>query len=327
MSAIAHPGFDHDYDVQSEITRLRAHQLKREIPERNADNLLIATWNLCNIGDANQQRSVGDLMLMAEIMRPFDLIAVQEIKDDFKQFRELVHLLGPDYDYLITDRAGNDERLGFVYDTSRVERKQLAGELVILDRERPKKIKIKVRNKTKTKDFVGFNRNPYLCAFRSGAFVFTLANVHIYYGSPSGAKLLRRATEIYTLAKWAHDRVTRKAAKTFDHDIILIGDFNIPSLKKSDAMARQLKKFGMQPTTHSSFQGTNLSGRNQYDQIAFHPGHTQDKFTGRAGVFDFDKTLFRWVWDTYVKDSFNDFVRYHISDHRLLWSEWKSTRA
>ena len=138
---------------------------------------------------------------------------------------------------------------------------------------------------------------------------------------------MRRATEIYALAKWAHDRVNRKAAKTFDHDIILIGDFNVPSLKKGDPIAAQLKKFGMQPTTHSSFQGTNLSGRNQYDQIAFHSGHTQDKFTGQAGVFDFDKILFPWIWETYVEDSFNDFVRYHISDHRLLWSEWKSTRA
>ena len=144
MPAIEHPGFEFDYDVQSEIRNLRAHHLRRGIPGKNPENVLIATWNLANLGDEDQERSVSDLMLMAEIMRPFDLIAVQEIKDDFRQFRELVTLIGPDYDYLITDRAGNDERLGFAFDTTRVERKQLAGELVILDRERPKQIKIKV---------------------------------------------------------------------------------------------------------------------------------------------------------------------------------------
>ncbi len=143
MPAAEHPGIEFDYDVQFETRNLRAQQLRREIPGKKPDNLLIATWNLANLGDTGQQRSVSDLILMAEIIRPFDLIAVQEIKDDFRQFRELMHLLGPSYDYLITDRAGNDERVGFVYDTTRVQRMQLAGELVILDRERPKKIKVK----------------------------------------------------------------------------------------------------------------------------------------------------------------------------------------
>jgi hypothetical protein len=324
MPAIAHPGFEHDYHVELETRRIRSHQLHRGIPERKPNNLLIASWNFANLGDPKQGRSLSDLMLMAEILRPFDLIGVQEIKDDFRQFRELLHLLGPDFDYLITDRAGNDERLGFIYDVRRVERMQLAAELVILPNRRPT-LKIKQRTKTYNVKFSGFNRNPYLSAFRSGQFVFTLANVHIYYGATSGPKFRRRASEVYTLAKWAHERVTSKAPKTFDHDIILIGDFNIPKLSSRNRIARQLVNYGMQPTTYSSYMGTNLEGHRQYDQIAFHPGHTQNKFTGNAGVFDFDKVLFPELWERYSKEEFNQFVRYHVSDHRLLWTEWNNT--
>ncbi len=323
MPAVKHPGFEDDYDVEREAERLRAHQLDRGIPKRKQDNLLIASWNLANLGDPEQQRSISDLILMAETVRPFDLIAVQEVKDDFRQFRELIQLLGSDFDYLITDRAGNDERLGFIYNVHRVERMQLAAELVILPYERPT-VTMTQGSKTYSVKFPGFSRNPYLCAFRSSQFVFTLANVHIYFGANSGARFRRRASEVYALANWAHKRVTDHAPKTFDHDIILIGDFNVPKLSPSDMISKQLTKFGMQPTQHSSFTGTNLDGRKQYDQIAFHPGHTQDKFTGHAGVFDFDKVLFSAVWQKYSVADFNQFVRYHISDHRLIWSEWNN---
>lgn len=202
---------------------------------------------------------------------------------------------------------------------------QLAGELVILPHERPGPIKVKVGKQKKEAKFVGFNGNPYLCAFRRGRFIFTLANVHIYYGSATGKKFHRGVAEVYALARWSHQRVTAKAARTFDHDILLLGDFNVPRLQAADPVAKQLRRFGRQSTSRSSFQGTNLSGRNQYDQMAFHPGHTKNKFTGRSGVFDFDKFVLPAVWQEYVASSFHDFVRYHISDHRVLWSEWNNT--
>ncbi|MHC4558230.1 MAG: endonuclease/exonuclease/phosphatase family protein [Planctomycetota bacterium] len=323
MPAKEHPGFDFDYDIDLELQRIRAHQLHRGIPERRHDNMLLASWNLCNLGDAAQPRSVNDMLVMAEMLRPFDLIAVQEIKDDYNQFRGLVRLLGREYDYMITDKAGNDERLGFIFNTSRVSRMQLAGELVQTPFERSSP-KVKINNIKYKMVFTGFNRNPYIAAFRAGQFVFTLANVHILFGSGL-LGYRRRIGEIYALAKWADDRVTEKYDKTFDHDIILVGDFNIPKLKKSDPVGKQLIKYGMQSTHYGSFVGTNLSGRDQYDQIAFHPEYTRDKFTGNSGVFDFDKVIFREVWETYMQESFSDFVAYHISDHRLIWSEWRNT--
>lgn len=322
MPAKEHPGFEFDYDIDTELLRIRAHQLHRGIPQQRPDNMLLASWNLCNLGDPAQLRNVNDLLIMAEILRPFDLIAIQEVKDDHNQFRGLVRLLGNEFDYMMTDKAGNDERLAFIYNTSRLTRMQLAGELVLSGFERSSP-KVTIKNKKYKMKFTGFNRNPYLAAFRSHQFVFTLANVHILYGSGTRG-FRRRIGEVFALAEWAHERVTEKYDRTFDHDIILVGDFNIPKLKKSDPVGKQLTRFGMQSTMYGSFVGTNLSGRDQFDQIAFHPQYTQNKFTGNSGVFDFDKAIFRDIWEMYVLESFTDYVAYHISDHRLIWSEWRN---
>jgi len=322
MPAIKYEGPDFDYDLDDEVQAIRHHQLHRGIPEKSAGNFLLASWNMCNLGDAGQVRRTSDLVLMAETIRPFDLIAVQEIKDNFRPLREIVHLLGPDYDYLITDRAGNDERLGFIYDTQRVARLQLAAELVILKNER-KSVTVKYSGEDTEARFTGFNRNPYIAAFRSGQFSFTLANVHILFGSGKSG-YLRRVAEVYNLAHWAHTRVTNKAERTFDHDIILIGDFNIPKANTTDRVGRQLLEYGMNLTTYGSQTGSNLAGTDHYDQIAFHPDRTGEKYTGRGGVFDFDKVLFSDIWQNH-NEHHTMFAKYHMSDHRLIWSEWRNT--
>ena len=319
MPAIKYNGPDFDYDLDQEIQAIKHHQHHRDIPDKKSDNFLLASWNLCNLGDENQRRHPSDLALMAEIMRPFDLIAVQEIKDDFREFREVVQALGADYDYLITDRAGNDERLGFVYDTNRVSRLQLAGELVILKDER-QSVTVEYNGKDTEARFTGFNRNPYIAAFRTGQFTFTLANVHILFGSGRRG-YLRRVAEVYNLASWANTRVVDRPAETFDHDIILIGDFNIPKATARDRVGRQLRAYGMQLTEYGSRTGTNLDGTKQYDQVAFHPKHTGEKYAEYSGGFDFDKAVFRDIWSNH-REHFKGFTRYHISDHRLIRSEW-----
>jgi endonuclease/exonuclease/phosphatase family metal-dependent hydrolase len=324
MPAVKYDGPDFGYDPDEEIQAIRRHQAKRGIPAKTASNLLIASWNMCNLGDTAQPRQTDDLKLMAEILRPFDLVAVQEIKDDFRPFRDVVTFLGPHHDFMITDRAGNDERLGFVFDTRRITRLQLAAELVILKHERAA-VTVEYNGVPTPAKLTGFNRNPYLAAFRSGQFTFTLANVHILFGSGKRG-YLRRIAEVYNLARWAHTRVTTRSDKNFDHDIILIGDFNIPKASTSDRVGRQLLHYGMHLTPYGTQTGTNLAGSDHYDQIAFHPDHTGNKFTGNSGVFDFDKAVFRDIWQNH-NDHFRSFTKYHLSDHRLIWSEWQNTMA
>jgi hypothetical protein len=41
-----------------------------------------------------------------------------------------------------------------------------------------------------------------------------------------------------------------------------------------------------------------------------------------AEELDFDTVLFRELWENSRETTFRAFVRYYLSDHRLLWTEF-----
>ena len=62
-------------------------QLDEEIPQKTSENsLLLATWNIRQFTNNREKES---LMYIAEILSRFDLIAVQEVKDDMKKYRDM----------------------------------------------------------------------------------------------------------------------------------------------------------------------------------------------------------------------------------------------
>ena len=152
------------------LKRLRK-QLDSEIPVRSrTDSLIIGTWNIRNFDDnrfRNGTRTTEDLIYIAEIISRFDVIAVQEICRDLSPLKNVIRLLGDkDYDFIVSDptegRAGNDERLGFIFDKSKVWFKGIAGELVL-----PNNMEI-VDGERKRQ----FSRTPFMCSFQSGWFKF-----------------------------------------------------------------------------------------------------------------------------------------------------------
>ena len=160
-------------------------------------------------------------------------------------------------------------------------------------------------------------------------FGFTLVSVHLYYGAAAGKKLRDRFLETMALASWAQKR--NKDPNTYDKRIILLGDMNLPATTKKHPMYRSLVGKGLHLPRHASNldwkgkrMGTNLFGDAPYDQIAFIPKATKSYYRGRTEVFDFDYALFPDLYsDRSIKD-FRDFMKYHISDHRLLWGEFKA---
>jgi hypothetical protein len=126
--------------VQADIDALRRH-LADALPAKRLDeNLLIATWNLRAFGSLTRQWTAGDadspkrdlrgLRAIGEIIRRFDIIALQEVKGDLRALRDLIKWLGRDWAFLMTDvtagAAGNSERMAFLYDRRRVEPSGLA---------------------------------------------------------------------------------------------------------------------------------------------------------------------------------------------------------
>ena len=66
---------------------------------------------------------------MAEILRWFDVIALQEVRDNLGDLLQIQSHLPASYELLFTDPSGNDERMTFVYDASKVKLLQGVGEV------------------------------------------------------------------------------------------------------------------------------------------------------------------------------------------------------
>ncbi len=79
------------------------------------------------------------------------------------------------------------------------------------------------------------------------------------------------------------------------------------------------------PFLGSTRIGSNVTSDKHYDQIMFFPGQTQQDFTGKIGVFDFDGAVYSDLFNDpdRTKAQFRSYLRYYLSDHRALWIEFK----
>jgi endonuclease/exonuclease/phosphatase family metal-dependent hydrolase len=314
------PRFAYEYDVEREIAAVRAYRRQkpgRRIPRKASDRLLLATWNIANLGV--QDRVDDDYALIAELVTWFDLVAVQEVNDDLRGIEAIHARLPPRYDLLFSDASGNQERQAFLYDARKVSRLREVGRLSIPPSQLPR-----IRVPGSATPFAGFDRGPYLASFSSGAFRFSLLNVHLFYGSDDPVDFDRRTLETFAVAWWADRR--NRDAHSYVPDIVPLGDFNLPKAAPGDRIFDALVSFGLEVPPHSSQIGSAIASDNHYDQIAFFPGVTQARFTGACNVFDFDGALFQNLWNDPERTpkQFLGYLRYHISDHRPLWAEFRT---
>ena len=313
------PTFPYRVVLARELRRLEEHRAEPDrttIPEKTSSNVLIASWNIANFG--LQEREAVHIKLLAEIIRPFDVVAVQEVADNLDHFHALVSELGGNWDYIYTDIAGNQERAAFLFDLDRVLPTGLAGELAMRGYERAR---IAVEDVEVEGGFPGFNRNPYMVGFAADEFEFFLVNVHLYWTS-----FQLRQLETKALAKWAKNRVVKEHPP--NNDIILIGDFNMPRAHPGDDIYDQATEYGLVFPAHTThLVGTNLAGDSNYDQLAFFPSRTEEDFANRMGVFDYDNALFNDLYEECKanddKKPFFQYCQYYISDHRPLWAEFR----
>jgi endonuclease/exonuclease/phosphatase family metal-dependent hydrolase len=317
MPPFPKPNFSYEYRISSQINALREYRETkpgRAIPAKTVDRLLLATWNVANLGV--QERREKDYHLIAELVSWFDLVAMQEVNDNLSGLRAIHGLLPGSYRLLFSDAAGNDERLAFLYDSDKVALLEEVGEVAIP----PSDIRYITLPGIEQR-FEGFDRNPYLAGFRSGSLVFVLVNVHLYFGSESAISMNRRRLETYAVARWADIR--RQSPHAYSRDIVALGDFNLPKAEPGDPIYEALTKRGLHLPEHSTQIGSTIQTDSHYDQVAFFPGETQEEFTGNSGVYDFDGALFRTLWEARTQQEFFAYVRYYVSDHRPLWTEFR----
>ncbi len=316
MPPFPKPKWDADFPVDAtrEIAALRAHARTRGVPKRSKDTLLLATWNIANLG--LQQRGDADYDVLAEVISWFDLVAVQETNDNLAGIRAIKERLPASRRMLVSDASGNRERGAFIYDTRKVELLDKVGRLAIP----PSDLK-RIKPPGSTLPFPGFDRGPYMAAFATrGTFRFLLLNVHLFFGSEDPEDIERRAQETFALARWAELR--HGSPYAYVPDIIPLGDFNLPQLDESDPIYRELTRKGLRlPEEHAISQvgGSSLGGVNHYDQIALFPGETTE--LKQIAVFDFDNAIFKDVFAAKTPKQFLAYTRFHMSDHRPLWAQ------
>ncbi|CCH56558.1 endonuclease/exonuclease/phosphatase family protein [Fibrisoma limi BUZ 3] len=291
------------------------------VPERvRSSRLLLATWNLREFqgpkyGGTRQREA---LYYIAEIIDHFDIVAVQEVRDNLSSLEKVMDILGSSWQYLLTDvtegRQGNLERMAFVYDTRKVRFGGLAGEVVLppLDKQTPS---------------FQFARTPYLVGFRTAWFKFTICTAHIYYGR-SIKNDPQRIKEIEHLAQHLANAVKKSSA--WAKNMIVLGDFNI--FDTDDETFDVLTKPGFEVHPKLLGIGTNINQSKHFDQIAFIAPDLKDKLVDcNAGVFDYYQHVYRKDEDTIYADDlkqkngklakYSDWRTYQMSNHLPMWIE------
>ena len=310
-------------DVTAELAALRA-SIAAMVPAKRAGNLLVGTWNVRDLdkvlgtwrsaaGDS-PIRDLSNVLCIAEIARHLDVLAIQEVRRSAQAFLAVMAALGPGWAYLVTDvtagAAGNNERLAFVFDISRIRPSGLACELVVAPQAGI------------TPDALNgqFARTPYAVSFTRNEATFTLVTLHVVYGTASS----ERIAELREIAQWLADWAG--SADVWGANLIALGDFNID--RAGDPLYQAFTSTGLRPpdplnqVPRTVFDDPNPTAppdhRHFYDQIAWLAGDTAPAFTldyHNAGMINFDSGII--PADTTVQ------LSWRISDHFPLWCEFQ----
>lgn len=303
--------------ITKEVAGLRK-VVRAGVPAKIDGNLLIGSWNLRAFGDltAKWNAAAGDspkrdwrsVALVAEIIKHFDVFAIQEIRRSTVALRFLMERLGPTWKVITSDvtegDAGNGERLTFVYDSERVQPSGLVGEIVLPDAvDSPAK---------------QFARSPYAASFSMGDIEFILTTVHVIWGTNAKSRL----PEITAFAQWM--RAWADRSDDWNQNLMVLGDFNIDRL--NDPLYQALLSTGLfTPGDLNAVPRTifdNDKSKHFYDQIAWFwdtkSPELEDVLTGlrygSAGSVDFLPHVFAGMTKSEVS--------WRISDHYPLWVEF-----
>jgi endonuclease/exonuclease/phosphatase family metal-dependent hydrolase len=301
-----HGRLDQDTAKGLKLLRKRLRTQDPPIPDSALDQTLnIATWNIREFG--KKRRLNQSLHYIAEIMNEFDLIAITELRDKLQDLEKVMSYLGPYwrvvYSDFNTDRRGNRERIGYLYDKRSVVFTGLAAE--------PDPPRKKDAATGESVPRITWWRSPYMASFRAGNFDFILLAAHIRWDSAGGEK--SRVKELKMLADWVEAR--RRQNSVADKDIIVMGDFNVPDLDNETFKA--LTSRGLRiPEALTHVVGTNLAKKKRYDQILHFPTMTK-AFTDKGGALDFYMGNHKPLFPNRDIDK-RDFT-YQLSDHLPLW--------
>ncbi|MFN3189780.1 MAG: endonuclease/exonuclease/phosphatase family protein [Aureliella sp.] len=258
------------------------------LPKRTIETLTMGSFNLHTFGKTKLTKP-WVLERYADIVRQFDVIAVQEIRSKdqttLPRLMAIINQGGGAYDYTISERIGRAsigyyEQYAFIFDTNRV-------------RTTPEQCYVV------NDDADLMHREPFVGRFQTVApnpFRFTLINVHT---DPDEIE--------YELDVLADVYRSVREYEYPEDDVILLGDLN-----EEPGKLRNLELIPyFLPLVQT--QKTNTRGSKTIDNILIDQ-QTTVEFSGRAGVIDFVS-----AFGISQKEALS------ISDHLPVWAEFSMT--
>jgi endonuclease/exonuclease/phosphatase family metal-dependent hydrolase len=229
-----------------------------QLPPVPKGQIRIASWNIRIYSTGSRDDS--ELELIADRLQQFDLIAIQELRDEEVVQRTLAILAarGEAYQAIVSEPVGRSvtERYAFYYRPDRIT--PLDNGQIWPD----------------TND--EFIREPFYASFKAGQFDFTLITIHVLFGDSIGD---RRSENVLL------DNVYRTVqdADPNEQDVILLGDFNLPPEDQGMDEVDVL----LDPV----FSGvkTTISDASLYDNFWW--GSVLE-WTGESGIDRFDEAVF-----------------------------------
>lgn len=304
-----------------DVVRLRRRMAERGFPEKRLDrNLIVGSWNIAQYGrlrddwilEGDPIRNLRGLATIAELVRGFDVLAVQEVKRDTVAIRRLVDdFLGRDWGLIMSDvsggQDGNHERLAFIYDTRRVQPTGLAGEVVFAPAD------------ATPDDWPDqLDRTPYMVGFKMGKLRFTLLTVHIAWGDGD----LDPAAEVQLLANALADALRDESGDptSEEQNLILLGDFNMHLDGPTSAIATALSGAGLIiPPELDGIRTTPAGDPTHYDHMAWFMGALDIPGRFSGGTIPFADIVFR---DRPPGSQLGA----RMSDHYPIWIEFNVDR-
>jgi endonuclease/exonuclease/phosphatase family metal-dependent hydrolase len=254
------------------------------------------------------RRDLFDLRCIAEVISRFDIVAIEEAREDLSAVRLVLEALGDSWGLIATDvtrgRAGNNERLVFVFDTRRLRPSGLAGELVVALEEETDVTSSDLERQ--------FARTPYAVSFTTGREELTLVVLHVLWGENEA----ERVPELREIAAWLADWPRRE--EMWSKNLLALGDFNVDRGPLYDALTATglttPAELNNVPRTIFDSPGK----QHFYDQIAWFAenGNRSVLSLGflSAGSFDFVPLL----QGGFTKNQ----LSWKVSDHYPLWVEF-----
>jgi deoxyribonuclease-1-like protein len=222
--------------------------------------LQVASWNIANLGQSKDDEEINT---MAQVLRRFDVVAIQEVvagpagPQAVARLADALNRTGAAWDYVISPpTVGNGvERYAFLWKKHRVK---LAGKAQLVDALDPL-----------------MDREPYYAKFSFGPYFMSLISFHAVPKSKDPASEIVHLPKILTL---------------FPNDaLIIMGDFNLPHHEKAfqglrekdmDAALRKTKTtLKMEPDPETGERRANA-----YDNLFF---EQKELRLDSAGAIDF----------------------------------------